>query len=83
MKKLLHIGSGSAINSTRIVCVVSPKSAPIRRLKNDARAQGLLIDATEGKQTRAVIVIDTGHVVLSSMTPNTLLSRLESFSRTG
>ena len=80
MKKLLHIGSGNAIISTRIVCVVSPKSAPIRRLRDEAKAQGLLIDATDGKQTRAVIVTDSGHVILSSMTPSTLLSRLESFA---
>lgn len=76
MKQLLHLGSGNAILANRIVCVVSPKSAPIRRLKNEAQATGRLIDATEGKQTRAVIVTDSGHVVLSSMTPNTLSTRL-------
>lgn len=80
IRKLLHIGSGNAIISTRIICVVSPKSAPIRRLRDDAKAQGLLIDATDGKLTRAVIVTDSGHVILSSMTPATLLSRLESFA---
>jgi regulator of extracellular matrix RemA (YlzA/DUF370 family) len=76
MKQLLHLGSGNAILASRIVCLVSPNSAPIRRLKHDARSQGRLIDATEGKQTRAVIVTDSGHVVLSSMTPSTLTTRL-------
>jgi regulator of extracellular matrix RemA (YlzA/DUF370 family) len=76
MKYLLHLGSGNAILASRIVCLVSPNSAPIRRLKNEARARGRLIDATEGKQTRAVIVTDSGYVVLSSMTPATLSTRL-------
>jgi len=77
MKSLLHMGSGKAVVSGRIVCIVSPNSAPIRRMKKDARSNGKLIDATEGKQARAVIVTDSGHIILCSMGPMTLLTRLQ------
>jgi regulator of extracellular matrix RemA (YlzA/DUF370 family) len=77
VKELLHLGGGNAILASRIVCVIYPNSAPVRRLKNEARARGRLIDATEGKQTRAVIITDSGHVILSSMTPVTLSTRLQ------
>jgi regulator of extracellular matrix RemA (YlzA/DUF370 family) len=77
VRGLLHLGGGNAIPAARIVCMIYPNSAPIRRLKNEARARGRLIDATEGKQTRAVIITDSGHVILSSMTLVTLSSRLQ------
>ncbi|HEY7162641.1 MAG TPA: DUF370 domain-containing protein [Acidobacteriota bacterium] len=77
VRGLLHLGGGNAIPVARIVCMIYPNSAPIRRLKNEARAHGRLIDATEGKQTRTVIITDSGHVILSSMTLVTLSSRLQ------
>ena len=74
--KLINIGYGNLINSSKIVSVVSPDAAPIKRLVTDTRDTGRLIDATSGKKTRAVLVMDSGHVVLSALTPETLQSRL-------
>jgi regulator of extracellular matrix RemA (YlzA/DUF370 family) len=77
MRELLNIGFGHTVISSRIVAIVSPKSAPIKRLKEEAKQGGKLVDATSGRQTRAVVVMDSGHVVLSAVMPNTLLARLE------
>ena len=73
----MNIGFGHTVISSRIVAIVSPKSAPIKRLKEEAKQGGKLVDATSGRQTRAVVVMDSGHVVLSAVMPNTLLARLE------
>ena len=77
MRELLNIGFGHTVISSRIIAIVSPKSAPIKRLKEEARQNGKLVDATSGRQTRAVVVTDSGHVVLSAVMPSTLLARLE------
>ncbi|HSE40760.1 MAG TPA: DUF370 domain-containing protein [Acidobacteriota bacterium] len=77
MRELLNIGFGHTVISSRIIAIVSPKSAPIKRLKEEARQSGKLVDATSGRQTRAVVVTDSGHVVLSAVMPSTLLARLE------
>src|SRR5574341_1455325 len=77
MRELLNIGFGHTVISSRIVAIVSPKSAPIKRLKEEAKQGGKLVDATSGRQTRAVVVMDSGHVVLSAVMPSTLLARLE------
>src|SRR3972149_1854569 len=77
MRELLNIGFGHTVISSRIIAIVSPKSAPIKRLKEEAKANGKLVDATSGRQTRAVVVTDSGHVVLSAVMPSTLLARLE------
>ena len=77
MRELLNIGFGHTVIASRIIAIVSPKSAPIKRLKEEAKQNGKLVDATSGRQTRAVVVTDSGHVVLSAVMPSTLLARLE------
>lgn len=76
--KLINIGYGNMINSGKVVSVVSPDAAPIKRLIQDTRDTGKLIDATSGKKTRSVIIADSGHIVLSALTCETLQSRLNS-----
>lgn len=67
--QLINIGFGNMVSSSRLVAIVSPESAPIKRIVQDARENGSLIDATYGRRTRAVIVMDSGHVVLSAIQP--------------
>lgn len=73
---LINIGFGNMVSANRIVAIVSPDSAPIKRLVQDARDKALTIDATHGRRTRAVIITDTGHVVLSSIQPETIANRM-------
>ncbi len=68
--RLINIGFGSAVSEGRIIAVVSPESAPIKRLGQEAKERGLLIDASFGRKTKAVLVMDTGHVIWSSLTPD-------------
>ena len=75
--KLVNIGYGHILASDRVVAVVSPEAAPIRRMIQDARDTGRIIDATCGHKTRAVIVTDTEHVVLSPLLPETLAARID------
>ena len=74
--KLINIGYGNMISSQRIVTIVSPDSAPIKRLVQEAKDDGLAIDATYGRKTRAVIIMDSGHIVLSSLITETLAARI-------
>lgn len=74
--KLLPIGFGNFVSPEHLLGIVSPDSAPIKRLIGDSREKGLLIDASFGRSTRAVIVTDSGHVILSAQTPETLAARL-------
>ena len=74
--KLINIGFGNMISAGRLVAVVSPESAPIKRIITDARDKGMLIDATYGRRTRAVIITDSGHIVLSAIQPETVAGRL-------
>ena len=74
--KLVNIGFGNLVAAGRIISVVSPESAPIKRIAQKAKEKDLLIDATFGRKGRAVIVMDSGHVVLSQMTPDMILGRL-------
>ena len=74
--KLVNIGFGSMVAAERIVAIISPESAPIKRIISDARARGSLIDASFGRKTRAVIVADSGHVVLSAFEPEKLSARI-------
>lgn len=74
--KFINIGYGNMVSSDRIVTIVSPESAPIKRLIQEARDDGKAIDATYGRKTRAVIVMDSGHIILSSLVTETLASRL-------
>ena len=78
--QLINIGFGNMVSSSRLVAIVSPESAPIKRIVQDARENGSLIDATYGRRTRAVIVMDSGHVVLSAIQPETVAARLEDYS---
>lgn len=74
--RLINIGFGNMISSSRLVTIVSPESAPIKRIIQDARDRGRLIDATYGRRTRAVIVMDSDHVILSAVQPETIGTRL-------
>ena len=74
--KLINIGFGNMVSANRIVAIVSPESAPIKRVIQDAKERGTLIDATYGRRTRAVIVTDSDHVILSAVQPETVANRL-------
>ena len=74
--KFINIGYGNMISAEKIISIVSPESAPIKRMVQDARENGMAIDATHGRKTRAVIVMDSGHIILSSLITETLASRL-------
>ena len=74
--QLINIGFGNMVSSARLIAIVSPESAPIKRIVQDAREQGRLIDATYGRRTRAVIVMDSDHVNLSAVQPETVAARL-------
>ena len=73
--KLINIGFGNMVSSLRVVAIVSPDSAPIKRVISDARDRGQLVDATYGRRTRAVIITDSGHIVLSALQPETVAGR--------
>lgn len=73
--KLINVGFGNAIKVNRILAVVNPGSSPIRKLKEEARKEKKLIDVTEGRRTRAIVILDTGHLVLSSVQPETISQR--------
>ena len=75
--RLVNIGFGNMVAASRLVAIVSPESAPVRRLVQDARATGRVIDATYGRRTRAVIIMDSDHVVLSPLQPETVAGRME------
>ena len=74
--KLINIGFGNMVSASRLVAIVSPESAPIKRIIQDARDRGTLIDATYGRRTRAVIITDSDHVILSAVQPETVANRL-------
>ena len=73
--KLINIGFGNIVSANRVVAIVSPESAPIKRLIGDARYTGQLVDAPYGRRTRAVIVTDSDHVILSALQPETVANR--------
>ena len=72
--KLINIGFGSMISAARVLAVVSPDSAPIKRVVQEARDRGMLIDASYGRKTKSVILMDTDHVILSAITPEAAVS---------
>jgi len=74
--KLINIGFGNMVSSGKLVAIVSPESAPIKRIIQETRDKGMLIDATYGRRTRAVIVMNSGHVVLSPIQPETIAGRM-------
>lgn len=75
--KLINIGFGSMISAQRLLAVVSPDSAPVKRLVQEARDRGMLIDASYGHKTKAVLIMDTDHVILSAVEPETIGERAE------
>lgn len=76
--KLINIGFGNIVAANRIISIVSPESAPIKRIIQEARERSMLIDATYGRRTRAVIIMDSDHVILSAVQPETVAQRLGS-----
>jgi len=74
--KLINIGYGNIVSANKIVAIVSPESAPIKRIIQETREKGMLVDATYGRRTRAVIITDSDHVVLSAVQPETVAQRL-------
>ncbi len=73
--KLINIGFGNMVSANRLIAIVSPESAPIKRIIQDARDRATLIDATYGRRTRAVIIMDSEHVILSAVQPETIGNR--------
>jgi len=74
--KLINIGFGNIVSANRLVAIVSPESAPIKRIIQEARERGMLIDATYGRRTRAVIITDSDHIILSAVQPETVANRM-------
>ena len=75
--KLINIGFGNMVSASRLVAIVSPESAPIKRIVQESRDRGVLIDATYGRRTRAVLITDSDHVILSAIQPETIAGRTE------
>lgn len=73
--KLINVGFGNIISADRVIAIVSPESAPIKRLMQEAKAKGTLIASTCGRRTRAIVVMDSGHIVLSALQPETIANR--------
>lgn len=80
--KLINIGFGSMIAARRVLAIVEPDSAPIKRVMQEAKERGMLIDASYGRKTKTVILMDTDHVILSALTPDALAARWEEKSGT-
>lgn len=75
--QLINIGFGNIVSANRIIAIISPESAPIKRIVQEAKDEGRAIDATYGRRTRAVIIMDSGHVILSAVQPETVAGRLD------
>ena len=75
--QLINIGFGNIVSANRIIAIVSPDSAPIKRIVQEAKDNGYAVDATYGRRTRAVIIMDSGHVILSAVQPETVAGRLD------
>ena len=75
--QLINIGFGNIVNANRIVSIVSPESAPIKRIVQEAKDNKMAVDATYGRRTRAVLIMDSGHVILSAVQPETVAGRLD------
>lgn len=78
MMKLVNIGFGNIVSANRLIAIVSPESAPIKRIIQEGRDRGMLIDATYGRRTRAVIITDSDHIILSAVQPETIAHRINS-----
>lgn len=76
MEDMVHIGFNTYVMRSRIICVLPPTSSPMRRTREEAKDSGKLIDATQGRKTRCIIVMDTNHIILSSLQPETIQQRI-------
>lgn len=76
MSKLVNVGFGNVVNSGKIISIISPEAAPIKRMIQAAKDTGMAIDATCGRRTKAVIVVESGHLILSSLLPETIAGRV-------
>lgn len=76
MNKLVNVGFGNVVNSNKIISIISPEAAPIKRMVQSAKDNGMAIDATCGRRTKAVIVMENGHLILSSLLPETIAGRV-------
>lgn len=74
---LIHVGFGNMVVGERIIAIIQPSSSPVKRLKDEAKEGGLLIDATQGRKTRSIIITDSRHVILSALQPETITARYE------
>ena len=77
--QLVNIGFGNIVSANRIIAIVSPESAPIKRIVQEAKDKGTAVDATYGRRTRAVVIMDSGHIILSAVQPETVAGRLDTF----
>jgi extracellular matrix regulatory protein A len=75
--RLLNVGYGNLVSAVRVIAIVSPQSSPMRRLREEAGSRGKLVDATQGRRTRSILVTDSDHVILSALNPETIAARLE------
>lgn len=78
MAKLINIGYGNVVNSDKIVSVISPDSAPIRRLVQNSKDKGWAVDATQGRKTKSIIITDSNYIILSALMPDTIAGRFAS-----
>lgn len=76
--ELLHVGFGNVVAANRILGIVSPNSSPSKRLVKECNEKGVIIDMTHGRKTKAIVILDSGHVVLAAITPETIAGRLSS-----
>ena len=74
--RMINVGYGNLVMASRVVAIISPQSAPMRRLREEASERGKLVDATQGRRTRSILVTDSDHVILSAINPETVASRL-------
>ncbi len=81
-QRLINVGYGNSVVASRVIAVVNPKSSPMKKIRDEAKHTGKLVDATEGRRTRAIIITDSNHVVLSSVQPETLTQRFQPLSIT-
>lgn len=81
MSKLINIGFGNVVNSSKIIGIISPEAAPIKRMVQAAKDAGTAVDATCGRRTKSVIVMDSGHLMLSSLLPETIATRVNSVNQ--
>ncbi len=82
-RRLINVGFGNAVMASRVIAVVNPKSSPMKKLKDEAKNASKLIDATEGRRTRAILIMDSSHVILSSVQTETLTQRFQPHAEQG